>query len=744
MNIKDRDQYGLIGSVENELRTALEDQDSNSSRIDTLLQQYRASYEDLLLKNYEDALSTNIEDKLWDAHVQINGRFRRQLGYFRNLKGKRKPVEQRKVATLYLRFLKASQRFYRGYIQKLAARSCGISELTAIARKFSLDVALAAPKENTQTTPEFQHAILRSCHRTLIHLGDLSRYRESEIDSRNGKKNWQPAIDYYDLAIAIKPSSGTPHNQLAIIARIRGNSMRTLYHLYRAQSAYEPPPRANENLDLELKKLRESLHPADFAFSDSDATVSPSKYIQRCFPLLHACYFGANDMQAYHGFEDSICRNICKALEGRSLATEFVDMAVLSNIATDFLAGDRWQAEPENLLNELAFKLMQRLNIRTFSSLLQTVGREYQNLAKERNTGNPINSAVRRLLPSLRYYSAWLISRAALLSVHLGDVTMDHVVKNFWVTYADTMTLLMSDTEINNLPRLQYLLEEDVSIIGFRPLQEVQLQRKPNISAAFMRRVNHEDVDLAPVPSDIEVRCRIQDLLEDILELAKSDTIPVKYIGEENCFTVEGDWIDASQPRNPSMRLSHRSQRFDMESTTDSTSSHNASGPLLQTQMVVTKDNDSVPDTSSSNMAPPSSTNFTSGLASAQSKVGDETSYAVGDSTLAVLNIIRVDPQQAPKQGSTQSEHNAISQSHVSIKSTPSEVSDMPDPTQAPFEVILPRLHSARIKSSLDHWRHQDGFGDDIDFDSPNVFPDSSDRIRRPNGPGPTPPNGQG
>lgn len=322
--------------------------------------------------------------------------------------------------------------------------------------------------------------------------------------------------------------------------------MRTLYHLYRAQSAYEPPPRANENLDLELKKLRESLHPADFAFGDSDPTVSPSKYIQRCFPLLHACYFGATDMQAYREFEDSICRNICKALEGRSLATEFVDMAVLSNIATDFLAGDRWQgtltqclppielpltclpAEPEGLSNELAFKLMQRLNIRTFSILLQTVGREYQNLAQEGNRGNFITSAVRKLLPSLRYYSAWLISRAALLSVHLGDVTMDHVVKNFWMTYADTMSLLMCVTEINDVPRLQYLLEEDVSIIGFRPLQEVQLQRKPSIAAAFIRRVNHEDVDLAPVPSDIEVQCRIRDLLEDILELAESDVRPLR------------------------------------------------------------------------------------------------------------------------------------------------------------------------------------------------------------------------
>lgn len=48
-------------------------------------------------------------------------------------------MEQRKAAKLYLRFLKTSQRFYRGYIQRLATYSRGISELTAIAQKFSLD-----------------------------------------------------------------------------------------------------------------------------------------------------------------------------------------------------------------------------------------------------------------------------------------------------------------------------------------------------------------------------------------------------------------------------------------------------------------------------------------------------------------------------------------------------------------------------------------------------------------------------
>lgn len=100
---------------------------------------------------------------------------------------------------------------------------------------------------------------------------------------------------------------------------------------------------------------------------------------------------------------------------------------------------------------------------------------------------------------------------------------MDRLVKDFWAIYADTMSLLLSAIKINDLPQLEYLLEEDVDIIGFRPLQEVQLQRKPSISEAFMRRIMHGDVGLTWVSSGVEMRCRIRDFLEDCLELAEND-----------------------------------------------------------------------------------------------------------------------------------------------------------------------------------------------------------------------------
>lgn len=151
---------------------------------------------------------------------------------------------------------------------------------------------------------------------------------------------------------------------------------------------------------------------------------------------------------------------------------------------------------------------------------------------------------------------------------------------------------------------------------------------------------------------------------------------------------------------------------------------------------------------SSNNMAPPFPISSTSDTPLTQSNVANETSYAIGDSTLTALNTLRQDQQRPQKGDAIQSEHNSTPQSqrvsHVSVKSTPSEISEMPDPTQAPREVKLPRLHPARIKQTLNHWQHHDGFLDDIDSNSPNVFPDSSDAIRRPNAVEPTPPNGQG
>ncbi|KAL8672599.1 MAG: hypothetical protein Q9168_002942 [Polycauliona sp. 1 TL-2023] len=738
MAARERDHYELAEEVETKLGATLEDQDFNPSRIDPLLHEYRTLYEDLIQKNCEDALRTPIEDKLWDAHVRINGRFRKQLGYVR----KKKPVEQRKASASYLRFLKSSQRFYRGYIQKLATHAHGIGGLTAIARNLGVSGAVATPEEDTQTSPELQHAILKSCHKTLIHLGDLSRYRESELDAKVRKKNWGPAIGYYDLAIAINPLSGTPHNQLAIIARIEGNSFRTLYHLYRAQSAYESPPTANDNLALELQKLHESLQPADFDVDCSDATASLSKHIQRCFPLLHSCCFGATALQEHIETEDQVLGYFDEGLEKCTLSTECVNMIVLCNIAADFVAGDRWQADPEEARNEHVFKLIQRLNIRTFSCLLRML----QNDAQEASKLETVTSTVRTLLPSLRYYSAWLISRADLLSFHLGDSTMSCVVKDFWAIYAKTMSLLLPANEVNDLPQLEYLLEEDVDIIGFRPLQEAQLQRKPSVAEALAKRINHGDLGAAPVKPDVEMRCRIRDILDDTRELSKNDCVPIKYLTEAKRFTVVGDWIDSSQASGPSTAPSNRSQNHGEDLTTDGTVSQEASNPSMQSTKASQEADDSVAHKSSNEMPPPPSRKDPSDPPSTQSNTTNGTSFSAGSTTLhALKKTFRQTQQQATDHDSTSPEHdNTSTQPHVDLTSSTSSgaSSEMPDPTQASRKTKLHRLHPKQIKEPLDRKRFFGGTPDDSEIRSSNVSPDSSRYIRRKIES--TPPNGQG
>ncbi|KAL8772663.1 MAG: hypothetical protein Q9209_002324 [Squamulea sp. 1 TL-2023] len=745
MNNNDQNRHELAEQVEAKLCVTLEDKEFNYLKLETLLQEYRVLCEDLILESFEDPLAANIEDTLWDAHIRINGRFRKRLGYFRNLEGKKRPVEQRKAAKLYLRFLKSSQRFYRGYIQRLATQFGGIYEITAIAQKLNQDAALSTSKETTHPTPELQRTVLESCHRTLIHLGDLSRYRESELDTKGKKKNWCPAIGYYDLAIAINPSSGVPHNQLAIIARFEGNHIRTLYHLYRAHRAYGSPPTAFQNLSLELKKLLDSSKSADLVVDASERTDNPLITLQCGFPLLHAYCFSGTGTHGYDALESRVLKDLRNGFKQDNLDTDFVNMVVLSNIAADFTTGDRWQDDPEAVQNEHAFKSIQRLNIRTFSTLLQTLRGEYQNRTQEGSKIDSVMSAIRKLLPSLRYYSAWLISRAALLSVHLRDSTLDCFVKEFWIIYADTASLLLSTTVNQDIPRLEYLLEDDVDIIGFRPLQELQLEQKLSVSEAFKRRVEHREVGFTRQSPDIEMLCRIRDFLEDMIGLSEDDSVPIEIVGvgEDRRFAVVGDWDDSPRIRASLMESSNRSRRHDNESTTDDSTSQEILAPVVLSTASKQTAEDHLRRDMSSNMAPPTSTSSGSRYSSVQAKGPNETSYAIGDSTLTALNTLRQGQQWASKDQVTQSQYNSHSQSQrvQSLDSTPSEVSEMPDPTQAPTKEKLSCLHPAEQKNALRHYQLPDNFIDDFDFNSPNVIPDSSDRIRRVD---PTPPNGQG
>ncbi|XP_011694776.1 PREDICTED: protein SMG5 [Wasmannia auropunctata] len=93
-------------------------------------------------------------------------------------------------------------------------------------------------------TKELKQCVIRLIHRSLVCLGDLSRYK-LELNS-----NWDPMIAnrYYKMAIAVDPNIGMPHNQLGTIAGNKNYGLDAVYHYMRSVLCSEPFEGAEGNL----------------------------------------------------------------------------------------------------------------------------------------------------------------------------------------------------------------------------------------------------------------------------------------------------------------------------------------------------------------------------------------------------------------------------------------------------------------------------------------------------------------
>ena len=191
----------------------------------------------------------------------------------------------------------------------------------------------------SRISPDLRDKILESCHQTLIQLGDLSRYRETELVSKD--RNWGPAIGYYDLANRLRPISGASHHQMAVIAKIDGNNLRSTYHLYRALVVAEPHPNAQSNLELDFEKVLQSWDPKDTVNNGLEGQGQTSKNsLSDWFVRLHAkCYQGI-DFPEHDELENEILSQLALDLKERSLEGTLEKYSLI-NIAAEFFAGQR-------------------------------------------------------------------------------------------------------------------------------------------------------------------------------------------------------------------------------------------------------------------------------------------------------------------------------------------------------------------------------------------------------------------
>ncbi|KAJ5099768.1 hypothetical protein N7532_006769 [Penicillium argentinense] len=526
---------------------------------------FRSICQDAILLDFDTARDTDVEGRLWDAHLKVNNRFRKLLSRYRDENAKKKPVEKRKLEKHYLDFIKSSQRFYRGYIQHISSHFGGIVELEKVARKFNFESTntliefnglpvLRRPVNNTDTnhqplpdlsaqppiptTPDLRKRILQSCHATLIRLGDLSRYRETELVNKDRK--WGPAIGYYDLASVIYPASGTSHNQLAVIALADGNHFRATYHLYRALSTQKSHPSAKGNLEIEFKKVM-SLWAKRELIRPEDAGI-PGRALAPWFVYLHAQCYRGNDFPEHDELESEVMSQLAVEIRERPLEG-MLQKFCLVNIAAEDFARARSNEEPVS--NARLF--FQRINVKTFFTLLQILLVELERFAAEdssassngkdvaKNGPDKLTVVARRILPALRHYSSWLLVTNEFLVAQKEekDSALSIQIQEFWKIYAGTLTLLTSTFDVAQLPEIDYLLEDDEESLGFLPLDQSSTSRRYiGINGQLKPRMNDPGIERSH--PNMEMMYRIREFVIDGLDLVVGNKIPVALIDDED------------------------------------------------------------------------------------------------------------------------------------------------------------------------------------------------------------------
>ncbi|KAF2683675.1 hypothetical protein K458DRAFT_389592 [Lentithecium fluviatile CBS 122367] len=530
--------HGRARSIEEQL-TKLADSDVPAAKLAAILQDYRDACEKILSADFLYASANHVELQLWNAHLKVNSVFRKENRAFKKLK--ERVVERRKLQKEYLQFIKASQRFYRQYILNLDTQIEGIPELRKIAFKWKDDAPRTATRPRID--PSLKDHVLRSCHQTLIQLGDLSRYRESELgDEKN--RNWGPAKGYYDLAGEIYPDSGHSHNQLAVVAREDGNHFRAVYHLYRSLASKSPYPQAKQNLELEFKRIVSAWEKGELIQKRNSADSNPGHALIAWFVRLHSKCYKGEDFKEHDELESEVLSHLAIEIKEHSLDS-ILQKIILINLAAEYFASVLISEDaPPNIMKTYFYFL--RLNVKTFFTLLQVLQPELERLSEGLDVtqngdrtpqlSDKITLVARRVLPGLRLYSTWFIRFWEVLNANIADTLTKVEVQELWRSYAETLTLLASSFPAQELPVDDYMLEEDTDTIGFQPLMG------PETTKLWYNDHGMKEkwTDLERNHPNIEMLMRVRGLLVDGVLLTQKPDAPLDLDGARFVYREAG------------------------------------------------------------------------------------------------------------------------------------------------------------------------------------------------------------
>ncbi|MCL7039781.1 hypothetical protein MKW94_011197 [Papaver nudicaule] len=225
-------------------------------------QQMRENYETIILEDHAFSEKHETEFALWQLHYrrieELRAHFSAALastGSTAAPGGKApapgRPDRIKKIRSQFKTFLFEATGFYHELILKIRSKY-GLPLGTLAEDSENQNIHSNDGKKSVETKKG-----LISCHRCLIYLGDLARYKGLYGEGDSKARDYVAASSYYLQAASLWPSSGNPHHQLAILASYSGDDLLSVYRYFRSLAVDNPFSTARDNLIIAFEKNRQ-------------------------------------------------------------------------------------------------------------------------------------------------------------------------------------------------------------------------------------------------------------------------------------------------------------------------------------------------------------------------------------------------------------------------------------------------------------------------------------------------------
>uniref|UniRef100_A0A7N0RIR8 Protein SMG7 n=1 Tax=Kalanchoe fedtschenkoi TaxID=63787 RepID=A0A7N0RIR8_KALFE len=260
-------------------------------------QQMRENYEAIIVEDHAFSEQHNIEYSLWQLHYKRIEEFRAHFSAAlapgsstsQNAKGPPKSDRIAKIRLQFKSFLSEATGFYHDLILKIKAKY-------GLPLGSENQIVLEKDSKNYADTKKG----LVSCHRCLIYLGDIARYKGMYGDSESKIRDFAAASSYYSEASSIWPSSGNPHHQLAILASYSGDELVTVYRCFRSLAIECPFVTAKDNLIVAFEKNRQAYAQLPENFSPPASDVPETyKLFRLQFIRLNGILFTRTSLETF-------------------------------------------------------------------------------------------------------------------------------------------------------------------------------------------------------------------------------------------------------------------------------------------------------------------------------------------------------------------------------------------------------------------------------------------------------------